>query len=275
MKTKFLILIFSFFTFLSCKKDEPTISQPSGRSYAGLKLYSKLEYAVEKIVFTEFSPDSTIKLEFIIDTTATDTLLRYISGVDTLNFYIKDSIVEKIIDLEDDSAFVIHRFYSLGSERQYSKYPDSVWTAKFKHNQYLRTENNIQYAKLSFSVSKNKTWDINAHNYLDYDEVTYTKIRYPKTINTNYFDDVIEVEQENNYDSSALRSILHLYSVNSNPFTDIDIVKEEYANEIGLINRVNIHLKNFDSQDSISGLNNEYYEIQNGFIEYQRIVDFR
>jgi len=271
--SKFLYFISVLVIISSCKKDEKILTEPSGRSYAGLKLNAMLEYEVEKLVFIEVNDSNTINQ--VIDTTAIDTLVRYISGVDTLLFYIKDSIVDRIEDLEGDSAFVIYRYYS--DERVYSKFPDSVWTAKFKHNQYLRTENNTPYAKLSFPVSKDKKWDINAHNNLEYDEVSYTKIRFSKTINTLFFDDVVHVEQENGYDSSLMKSVLHLFTSELGHPTDIKIRTEAYANNIGLIEKVTVNLSNKDAQGGTdsSGLDGPYFNLQNGFIEYQNIIDYK
>lgn len=172
--------------FTSCKKEEPMAS-PSGWEYGAAPLGSCKIFAIEEIKFKY----TELKYQVI-----NDSIVVYTDGVDTLHYFIMDSTVEKFTDLGGDSTFKIHRYIS-DSLGKWERTPDSVWTEKYHRNQFLRTENNITFAKLSFPLTLNTEWDLNAHNSLPKDLIKYTELRGTFEINDSIYTSVLEVEHEN------------------------------------------------------------------------------
>lgn len=254
----------SLFLFLfSCKNDEPIAKKPLGYEYTGLNIGSMRKYEVKVINYDIQS------LKYI-----TDSLhITYTAGVDTLISYVKDSIVEKIIDLEGDTSFVFYRYYSTDKSK-FLSYPDSVWTGKLKRNQYISTENNIKYIKLVFPPSKSKKWDKNALNTKKNNEVHYTNIRVPKKINDLYFLNCVEVEHNNEYDSTLLPTILHKYQ-NVGYLAEVKIENEIYAENVGLISKIDIFLENSYNESLGKYINDDFFVIASGKQYFQKLIDYK
>ena len=102
---KFIYISIIAVTILSCKQDE-YITEPKDWNYAGLIMNSYKIFEVEEINY-DFS---TLKYTIITDTISDSISTRYkqyvsyTAGIDTSRFFVKDSIVEKIENLEHLTA---------------------------------------------------------------------------------------------------------------------------------------------------------------------------
>lgn len=135
---------------------------------------------------------------------------------------------------------------------RYTKTDTTDWLydhtyALTKTTERLETvEGNNRYIRLAFPVRLSNHWDINAFNIQDPIEAQFIDVDVPKTISSNKFSQCAIVLIEDNQ------------SLISNDFQE-----DTYARGVGLVQRVDIHIKK-----EFTG------EITKGYKLYYRAYDF-
>ena len=277
------IFIFISFTLLfsSCRKDETIPTQPKGWEYAGMQVGRVIEYESHYIYLADTSENYHKRIVLSDDSLT----FLYQIGFDTIKTYIKDSVAYKIEDVESDSVFVTHRYYS--TDRNYKETPDSVWTGKLVNGVFVKTENNTKYVKMSFPVENGKEWDVDVYNSLTYPNPNikgvhqYKNLRLEKNIDNLVFDNTVSVETTyNDYDSTELESIFHRYNDGVPTYDYLYQSKEVYAENVGLINKTKMFLENLqikNDNDEMVYASHDYFIVNRevSYILEQKIIDYR
>jgi len=186
--------LLSAFCLFSCKKDKEDYVAPDiGHNYAGMEVGRYVLYDVDSLFYDDFT-----------------------NTVDTSIYQIKEEVVEKYIDLENEEAFKIHR---------YKKEKDSlnwvlkdVWNAKLTQTNFQKVEENVRLVKLIFPVRANVNWNGNVMNNMGELRYEYSYIDVPETIGGISLLYVLRVLQNEN---------INLISQT--------LFEEKYARDIGLV----------------------------------------
>ena len=194
MRNLLILILLSVLCFSSCKKDKDDYVAPDiGHNYAGMQVGKYVVYDVDSLFYDDF--------------TAT---------VDTSIYQIKEEVVEKFIDLEDEEAFKIHR---------YKKEKDSlnwvlkdVWNAKLTQTNFQKVEENVRFVKLIFPVRTNVTWNGNIMNNLGELRYEYMSIDAPETIG-----------------GVALINVLRVLQYEDINLISQEMFEEKYARGVGLV----------------------------------------
>ena len=251
---KYLLLITTLITLLSCKREEEAYVQQDW-VYTGLTLNSYRIYEVNEIKY-----NFGLSFEIKNDTLKPDSIIPYVvytAGVDTSTYYIKDTVIEKIVDLEGDSVFVIHTYRS-DDPNLWKEFPDSISTAKLDYSKYIRIDNNRPVVKLTFPILLGSEWDMNAMNIKEKDIISYAEVRSNFEYDDKTFDDVVKVEHEYRNDSSTVQDI-------------IDVRLEYYVPHAGLIYRENSYYIN--KQENGEFAHDSLFIIDEGHHKIEKLIE--
>lgn len=246
MSVRFNFLLASIFLFfLACKEEILTPDEVQvGYEYYPLEIGKFLTYQVDSIVF------DTVGLEVLVDTSTT---------------LVREVIVDSYIGEEEQEIFAIER-----SER---KDESEVWEIKDVYSTYrteeqlVRTEENLNFIKMIFPVSRGKNWEGVGFNkdkrvviagesiemFKNWESVI-TKVGEPLLLGSFAFDDVTTIEVARDTNAIELRSGF-----------------EQYAKGIGLVYRELSILNTQNTAPDESVLWEE--KAQEGFLLYQRLID--
>ncbi len=150
----------------------------------------------------------------IIDITIDTAINKY----DTINYELKEIIDSSFIDNSGNIAWRLERYKRSDSTQQWQI--SDVWENQIVNNQAHSIEENIRYIKIIFPPKKDDTWNGNAFNTLDAKNYTLSNIDETLALNEQAFDSVLTVYQENN------TTLISKYQT-----------IEQYATNIGLINK--------------------------------------
>jgi hypothetical protein len=185
-----------FFFVLGCKeeKQDPV---PTSFNYFPVETGRWIEYSVDSIYHSEN------------DNNNDDSVFRY-------HFEIREEIDSSFIDGAGQENQVVKRF----------RRPDSlstwtimgVWTQRLTSTTAYRTEDNINYHKLSFPINSSITWNGNDANTFEEEIYYYDFFHEFYSINSFSFDSVISVIQ-----------------IDEDNFIEKIYGNEKYASGVGLI----------------------------------------
>lgn len=192
MRYFYYLLIIPIVIF-SCDSEVNPDSIDIGKSFFPLKTGDLRVYEVEDIVYN-------------ID-----------ASVDTLNYYVKEEVVESFYSSED-STFIIYRYSrpDSASEWQFLETRQSRITSQ----QAILYEGNTPYLKLTFPISAGKVWDGNLLN-ADEEDIYQMDSLYFAYNSEMQFDNTLTVIQNDNEDF----------------IVELDRRFEIYAEGVGLIKR--------------------------------------
>lgn len=165
---------------------------------------------------------------------------------DTTRYILKTVVGEDIIDNEGRTAKRLYRYaYDWQTEELFD---ERVWTSIIDQGRGEVVEENQRKIRMIFAISIDKTWDVNAFNPEDEQEVFYEDINKPYTINGIAIDSSVRVEYDDNIN-----------------LIEYDRKYEVYGKNIGLIHRSfkSLDISNFDTTD-----------IQNGTEVYYTLRDY-
>ena len=249
------LYIFLVISFFACKDKEEIPNEIRGQEYAGISVGAFRVYEVTEI---QILPSS---YEIVGDSDVVYYCDNSVCKLDTETYYIKEVVDRLITDNAGDEAFVIHYFEK--NDMNWDKTPDSVWTAKFKNNQFLRTENNYTYSKLVFPISSESRWDYNVYNINKEDETRYSDIRIEYTINGEVFENVVVVEKEFSGTNDTI--------VKNNETLDLKIEREYYAPDIGLIFREESSYANCQKNGAVCS--HDFFIVSEGKSKLRKLID--
>jgi hypothetical protein len=222
-------LILPFLTgilIVACNSSDDETSRSTGTEYFPAKTGSYLVYDVYEIIYTLSVPE-------------------------TLQYQLKVAMVDKFLNTEGDSTFVIHRSRR-NTEADSWTYQDT-WSVRKNTQEVVMNEGNISYVKLKLPVSADLEWDGNVYNTLGKDEYTLEELKVSKTYNGQTFADCLTVNQNDNDDF-----IVYL-----------DQRKEVYAKNIGLVYKETTQLSYCTKDDCLGE-----QKVESGTIYQQTIATY-
>lgn len=202
-KFNFIIVFFTFFVLVACKKKAPEDPPDVGYDYAPTTLGKYVIYDVDSTVFDDFKMDTTY-----------------------FKYRIKEKLEEDLIDNEGRPAIKLVRYIKLFNPLV--SYDNIAWTIKdvwmfTKTKTTLEVvEEDVRFTKLIFPVKEDAFWNGNAHNTIGDWEYGYNYINRKEVINGTMFDNVLYVEQKDDNSKNAIRRQYFI---------------EKYAKGVGLVHR--------------------------------------
>ena len=184
----------------------------------------------------------------------TDITIDEIMNIyDTLNYYLKEKIDSEYIDNSGNKAWVLLRYKSYDSLPTWEV--SDLWVAQIKDNQAQQIEENLRIVKIVFPPNKYETWNGNSFNILDpkYFEITGTD--EPMIINQKSYNSVLTVIEED--DESPINKLY---------------VIEQYAKDIGLINKTEISISKVTVIDISEPIVPIEQRISRGHLYYQSLI---
>ena len=133
-------------------------------------------------------------------------------GTDTLRYFLKEVVKLGYIDGEGDLAYQFHRYWKQDSLTEYSL--KDVWSIKKKSKSAEKVEENIRYVKMIFPLDEQSYWDGNLFNSLGYKEYTINQIHMPYTLNSAYFDSIVEIAKRDKI-LRGQNDIVNMFFVNA------------------------------------------------------------
>lgn len=217
---KFAFLMFTVVFFSACKKDE---SGPVQFHYAYWPL-NQGHFVVYDVLEVKHDVQALVQR-------------------DTSKYQLKIVIGDTLTDLEKETAFKFFRYTRATSSDNWLL--KDVWTTKLSGNRAELVEENQRVIKLVFAPTKEKEWNANAFNQFTPLNCYYTNLHTGLTLNGNYFDSTLTVEQE---DFFSLIDHRRKYEV--------------YAKGVGLVYKFYKHheIMNFDTLDIRKG-NEVHYKL--------------
>ena len=203
-----VFIIVGLFVFAACKKSEEA-------PYFGYEYFGLIEGRYVSYDVMEISHDVSS---------------------DTTRYILKTVIGEDIIDNEGRTAKKVYR-YAYDSETE-ELIDERVWTSIIDQGRGEVVEENQRKIRMIFAISIDKTWDVNAFNPLEEQEVFYEDLNKSYSVNNIAIDSTVRVEYED---------FLSL--------VDYQRKFEVYGKNIGLIHRSfkDLEISNFDTTDIQNG----------------------
>lgn len=224
---RFLILtLLTGVLVTACDSSDDDTTRSTGTAYFPLKTGSYLVYDVNEIIYTLSVPE-------------------------TLQYQLKVAMVDKFLNTEGDSTFVIHRS-KRNTEADAWTY-QHTWSVRKNDREVVMNEGNVSYVKLKLPVQLDLEWDGNAYNTLGEDEYTLEEVKVSKEYNNQMFGDCITVNQNDNDDFIVF----------------LDQRKEVYAKDIGLVYKETTQL-HYCTQDDCLG----QQKVESGTIYEQTIATY-
>lgn len=160
---------------------------------------------------------------------------------DTIRYILKTVVGEDIVDNEGRTAKKVYRYaYDWETEELIDQ---RVWTSIIDQGRGEVVEENQRIIRMIFAISIDKTWDVNAFNPQEEQEVFYEDINEGYTINSIVLDSTVRVEYEDNIN-----------------LIEYERMYEVYAKNIGLVHRSfkSLDISNFDTTDIQNGWETHY-----------------
>lgn len=187
-KQTYLLLILSFLLLQACvNKDCGCVAPPeTGISYFYTSIKQFTIYEVQEIDYS-LTQNPSIK-----------------------NYQIKESVASFFTDLDGKETLRIERFKRTTENEAWQI--DSVFTAKKRSNEALKTENNQTFVKFVFPLYENQTWDGNAYNALGKDDYTVKKLHQPFSIGNKTFRKTATIIQQDDSTLVDLKKRIEVYA---------------------------------------------------------------
>lgn len=160
---------------------------------------------------------------------------------DTTRYILKTVVGEDFVDNEGRTAKKLYRYaYDWETEELID---ERVWTSIIDQGRGEVVEENRRKIRMVFAVTIDKTWDVNAFNPEEEEEVYYEDINKSYNINGVTVDSSVRVEYEDFFS-----------------LVDYDRKYEVYGKNIGLIHRSfkSLDISNFDTLDIQNGTEVHY-----------------
>lgn len=159
----------------------------------------------------------------------------------------RDTVEYDIIEVVKDTfssggeiSYKLYRYYKYESETEWSL--DSIWSVHKNNKKVTRVENNVRFLNMTFPADIEKEWNGNLYNTNSEDIYSISSLTSAKSINTNTYTDVLEVEKGDN----------------SQNLVETNFRKACYAKDIGLIYELTHVLSYQPFQDDTVGI----YQVQ-------------
>ncbi len=192
-----LLFIVSSLLYISCKKQQESITAPADLGYVPTDEGRWVVYDVDSIVHADNDGN-------------TDDSVRY------YHFQVKEVISGTFKDGEGRPTQRISRYHRSNSSSDWQI--TNVWTTTVTASRVERTEENIKYISLAFPINSSITWDGNAFNTLGEQDYIYDGFHEPFSIGDFNFD-----------------STLTVIRADDDNFVEQVLSKERYAVHVGLI----------------------------------------
>lgn len=244
IKSFFLSLFVIISTFYACSEDEvEQFDIDYGYEYFPLIVGKNKIYQVDSITF--------------------DTILGK-TKVDSVRFFLMESIVEKYTNALGDTVFRIER-YTRNSDTQPWKLKDVV-SAEKNEQTCIRSEQNFRLIKLAFPLNIRSHWNPVLH--IDKDVEVKAGNENIKMF-LYWKAEVDKIENEKTILGKKYANVISVFQANSENAIELRRVTERYAKGIGLISN---EMEILDTQ-TISGAPWRK-KAQQGFILKQYLISY-
>lgn len=220
MRQKFIwiVLCLAAFALQSCEREVvPADDIELGKSYFPLSTGHTIEYAIDSIIYNDFTKTN-----------------------DTSHMEFKDVIAEPFLDNEGRSSFLVDRYVR----------PDSTYNWMELMTYYITqtnfkievVENNLRFIKMVFPVKLKTAWDGNIYipalidkdlSWMAYWNYVYTAVNKPFNNGIQTFQNCVEIDQVDDKTNDP--------DVLPNSYASRTYSKEVYAKDIGLVYRELTH----------------------------------
>ena len=167
------------------------------------------------------------------------------------HFFLREVVADTFTDLSGGLSYRLERLTRDSEDLEWEL--DSVWTARVSPGQAVRTENNIQFIKLTFPLAEGKQWNGNALNNRGEESYRVEGLGLSMQVGDTTYDGTLVVVQREILDTLVFR----------------DIRKEYYARGIGLVKKEFIQL-NYCSTEECFG----QQQIDSGRKLYMELVAY-
>ncbi len=190
MINRYLFHIFFFFLLVSgCKKDVyETVNRSYGKGYVNTKIGAYNIYKVEEIIYDDFS-----------------------QTVDTFRYQLKEVNESMFSDNLNRKALRVER-YKLNNKSQWEIF--NVWYTIEDNVAVEKIEDNKRLVKLSFPLSDEVVWNLNAYNSENSMYVYYDFIHQKYKMDTFLFDSAVAVKSDAVNSSVRQRQYIEIYAKN-------------------------------------------------------------
>lgn len=213
MRTKILFSFCLFLFIVACKKDQSNTSFQMHTDYAPIEEGRFVIYNATEIIHDDA-----------------------VNQHDTLNYLLKTKIGQIYYDNEGRAAREFLRYTSIDTGATWQL--KDTWTTILDGNRFELVEENQRVVKLLFAPTKSKEWNMNVYNTLPKQNINYSSIHAPFSINNNSFDSTLTVKQ-------------------ADFFSLVDYKKqnEVYAKRVGLVSKYfkDLTIANFDTLNVVKG----------------------
>lgn len=172
---------------------------------------------------------------------------------DTARYLMKEKVAETFIDNSGNKLCTIERYVMYDSMPSWEV--KDVWVAQIKSNQAQQVEENLRIVKIVFPLIKHDSWNGNAYNILDPKYYEVESFDKPEVLNEKNYDSVLTVVEENN------ESMINKY-----------YEYEQYAKNIGLINKTVIAINKVTYIDIYEPIVPIEQRISIGHLYYQTLI---
>ncbi|MBI5540542.1 MAG: hypothetical protein HY951_10825 [Bacteroidia bacterium] len=172
---------------------------------------------------------------------------------DTSRYLLKEKVAETFIDNSGNKSCTIERYVMYDSMPSWEV--KDVWVAQINSNQAQQVEENLRIVKIVFPLIKHDSWNGNAYNILDPKYYEVESFDKPELLNEKNYDSVLTVVEENN------ESMINKY-----------YEYEQYAKDIGLINKTVIAINKVTYIDIYEPIVPIEERISIGHLYYQTLI---
>lgn len=176
-----------------------------------------------------------------------------IGQYDTAIYFLKEKIASEFVDNSGSKSCVVERYVMYDSMPSWEI--TDVWVAQLKSNQAQQVEENLRIVKIVFPLVKHDIWNGNVFNILEPKYYEIESFDKPDFLNEKNYDSVLTVVEEDN------ESMINKY---------FEI--EQYAKDIGLINKTVIAIKKVTYIDIYEPIVPIEQRISIGHLYYQTLI---
>jgi hypothetical protein len=178
-RTVFLLILFFMIFLISCKKSDIIITTSLNTEYYPLKIGNYIIYDVDSTSFNVH--------------------------VSKHNYELKELVADTFYDQEKRLNYRIERYQRFVNSDPWQM--RQVWTAIPSEKYIIINEQNTNFVRLNFLVNINQSWNLNAYNNREAENVSYSDFNKLFKMGTEFVDSSVTVIEK----ADTLNLVLNEY----------------------------------------------------------------